>query len=269
MIPHELQAIAKEHGLLLIEDNAQSPGARYRGNLAGTIGDIGVLSLNYYKAIQVGEGGIALTNNPDLALRMQLVRNHGEVVVADIGMEDWPNQLGWNYRLTEVSAAIGIPQIAKLDYLIGIRRKLASLLTDGLRDFEFISTPLTEEGCTHSYYFYPMRYHKERLGIDRTLFVKAVRAEGISLSEAYVKPIYLEPMYQKRMVYGRKGCPFTCGHYEGKIDYNKGICPVTEKLHFFELITTDICKYPNTEREVEEFVTAIAKIKNNVGSLES
>src|SRR5262249_8722448 len=74
----ELAAIAREHGLYLVEDNAQGPLAAEHGRYAGTVGDIGVFSLNYHKHIHTGEGGVCVTNDDELALRLQLIRNHGE-----------------------------------------------------------------------------------------------------------------------------------------------------------------------------------------------
>ena len=90
-----------------------------------------------------------------------------------------------------------------------------------------------------------------------------MKAEGISIAQGYVKPIYLEPMYQKKIVYGRKGWPFNCTDYEGKINYERGNCPKAEEMHFLNLLTTDICKYPNSEIEIDEFVSAIDKILDN------
>ena len=263
----ELKAIADRHGLTLIEDNAQAPGAMYRGRLAGTVGEIGIQSLNYHKCIQTGEGGIALTDNPELALHMQLVRNHGEVVVAPMGREDMPNTLGWNYRLSEVAAAIGIPQLAKLNQLNEIRVRLANYLTQQLAPFDFLTPPRVADGCTHVYYIYPMRFRQERIGVSRELFARALRAEGISISEGYVRPIYLEPMYQRRSVFGSRGFPFRGGPYDGDVCYDEGICRNAEHLWRSELLTTDICKYPNREREVEEFVRAVDRIAHNIDAL--
>ena len=263
----ELESLARKHNLRLIEDSAQSPGALYRERLAGTIGEVGILSLNYHKSIQTGEGGIALTDDPDVALRMQLVRNHGEVVAGEIGKEDMENQLGWNYRLSEIQAAIGIAQLPKLDTLNGVRRTLAVLLIEKLRGVEFLSPPVVEDGCAHAYYIFPMRYDAEVLGLDRGVFARAMNAEGISLSTGYVKPIYLNPMYRNRLVYGRAGCPFTCGHYEGEVDYSEGLCPVTERLYYRDLVTTDICKYPNSEAEIDEFTRALEKVTDGADQL--
>ena len=263
----ELREITDRRGVPLIEDNAQAPGASYQGRLAGTIGRIGVLSLNYHKAGQTGEGGVALTDDDEAALRLQLIRNHGEVVVGEIGMADLENQLGWNYRLSEIHAAIGRAQLPKLDRMNEIRVRLARRLSERLAGYDFLVPPREEPGCTHGYYLYPMRYLAEQLGISRDLFVRALQAEGVSVAGGYIKPIYLNPMYQRRLVYGRSGCPFTCGHYDGTPDYEPGACPVTERLYREEMLTTDICKYPNGESEVDEFVAAVAKVADGAGEL--
>ena len=92
---------------------------KYNNNLyAGMTADIGGFSLNYHKHIQTGEGGILVTDNSELAERMQLIRNHGEAVVNDRGIERIDNILGYNFRLGEIESAIGIEQLKKLDYLI-------------------------------------------------------------------------------------------------------------------------------------------------------
>lgn len=264
---NELKDIADRHNLVLIEDNAQAPGALYRNRLTGTVGTMGIQSLNYHKAIQTGEGGLVLTNDEALAEHLQLFRNHGEAVVGKINREDIVNLLGWNYRLTDVQAAIGIPQLAKLDHFNSIRQKLATTLTNGLKQFDFLMPPIAERDCTHVYYLYPIKFVEEKLGISRSLFLKALRAEGISLNEGYLRPLYLEPMYQKKIAYGEKGCPFSCPFYKSKITYRKGDCRVAERMYERELFVTDICKYPNSEKEVYEFVEAVKKIADNISML--
>lgn len=266
----ELKKIAKENGLILLEDNSQAPGGICEKKLTGTIGEIAVQSFNYHKVIQTGEGGAAITNNKTFANRLALIRNHGEVVIDHLGPQtddELVNILGWNYRLTELQAAIGISQLRKLDELNSTRIKLAELLTKSLSKFDFLKTPIVREKCRHVYYLYPIGFNGNLLGISRNTFVDAMNAEGISLGQGYVRPIYLEPMFQKQIAYGRKGCPFKCPWYKGEFSYDRGICPVAEHLHFNALMTTDICKYPNTEKEIEEFVAAVEKITNNVNRL--
>ena len=125
----EILEIAKENDLKVIEDAAQAPGALYKGRHAGTIGDIGVFSLNCHKTIQSGEGGIIVTNNEEIAGRCQLIRNHGENVVKPLGITNLSNMLGWNYRMTEMEAAVASEQLKKLKSLNEVRIELANYLT--------------------------------------------------------------------------------------------------------------------------------------------
>ncbi len=266
----ELEIIAKDHKILLLEDNAQGPGAMVEGKRCGTIGVMGIQSLNYHKFIQTGEGGVALTDDDAYAKHLRLMRNHGEVVIGktpDYSDDELVNMIGWNYRLTEIQAAIGIPQLEKLDYLNDIRISLAEQLTSALADFSFLVPPMVREKNRHIYYVYPMRFLKEKIGISRSVFVQAMKAEGIAIAQGYVRPIYFEPIFQKKIGYGTVGCPFKCPHYNGQVSYDKGLCPNNERLHFEEILTTDICKYPNTEKEVDEFAQAVEKIVSNIDEL--
>jgi dTDP-4-amino-4,6-dideoxygalactose transaminase len=265
----ELKEIADRNNLILVEDNAQSPGIVYNGKIAGTVGAMGVLSFNYHKAIQTGEGGVVITNNSDYAEHLQLLRNHAEVVVGKTDRTNITNLLGWNYRLTEVQAAIGIEQLKKLDFFTQQRQELANYLTEKLTDYDFLQPPVIEDKSDHGYYLYPIKYDQSKAGISRELFVKALHAEGISVGAGYVKPIYLEPMFQTQIAYGNQHCPFSCPLYKGQVDYRKGLCPETEKMHFDELLTTDICKYPNTKKEADEFSIAVEKIVSNLDELKN
>ena len=260
---NELRSIADEKGLFLIEDNSQSPYARYKGRLSGTIGEIGIFSLNYHKFFQCGEGGIAVTNREDLSVKMQLVRNHGEVIVDAKGIDDIVNTLGWNYRMTELQAAVAIPQLKKLKELIEWRSGLAKELSRLISRFDFLSAPITEDGCDHVYYLYPIRYHEERAGLSRRIFCEAIKAENFPVIAGYLRPLYLEPMYQKKIAYGTKGCPFSCPHYEGKVDYTTVSCSTAERLWKKELIAANFVKYPNSISDIHLFVDAVERIMNH------
>jgi len=258
-----LKEISKKYDLTLIEDNAQSPLAVNEGQLAGTIGSMGILSLNYHKCIQTGEGGIVLTDDDDLANHLRLFRNHGEVIVGKIGLDEMPNQLGYNYRLSEVLAAIGIGQIHKLDFLTDYRVDLANQLTKKLLEFDFLQPPIVRDESSHVYYLYPIKFIESKAKFTRDEFVNAMKAEGIALNAGYVQPIYLEPMYQHR---SQKiiGCSFNCNLYQGKPSYELGTCPVAERIHFNEICITDICKYPNTSHEIDEFILAVKKVSESL-----
>ena len=263
----EIIRIARDNNLYVIEDSAQSPGSIHNGKLAGTIGDIGVFSLNQHKTITCGEGGFAVTSDKDLALKMQLIRNHGEVIAGDMKAEDIENIVGFNYRMTELEAAVAIEQFKKLDFLNDHRIELAEYLTEKLLMFNDLILPQIDQTDKHVYFVYPMRIKVGIAGISRDIIVKALQAEGIPFGGGYVKPIYLEPLYQKRIAYGKDGCPFTCGLYKGEVNYKKGICPVSERLYEKELFLTSVCKYPHTEDDMDDVVKAFEKVFDNLKEL--
>ena len=128
-----IMALARQYHLKVIEDAAQAPGALYQGRQVGTIADIGVYSLNYHKHIHTGEGGVCVTNDPCLAERMQLIRNHAEAVVEDKGVKDLSNMIGFNFRMCEIEAAIGLEQLKKLPGLVAQRAAAADRLSAGIR----------------------------------------------------------------------------------------------------------------------------------------
>jgi perosamine synthetase len=260
--------IAAEHDLALLEDAAQSIGASWQGQETGTIGTAGVFSLNYHKIIHSGEGGMLLTDDPRVAEIARLSRNHGEAVVDELGIDDIANTVGSNYRLSEIHAAIAIEQLKKLDGLLADRRHLAEVLTARLEELPGIEPPAVVEGCTHSYYVYPVSLDLDVLeGVSRSAFARALEAEGIPASEGYVRPLYLQSMYQRRIARGTKGCPWTSGHWNGEVSYDPGICPVAERLHESELMLLDVCRVPLQTRDVEDVADAFEKVAANVDAL--
>jgi dTDP-4-amino-4,6-dideoxygalactose transaminase len=263
----EVMALAREHKLIVIEDAAQAPGALYEGQYAGTLGHMGVFSLNYHKTIHTGEGGVIVTDDDSFAERLQLIRNHAEVVVGEKGMTNLVNMLGFNYRMGEMEAAIGSEQLKKLDRLLKARIEAADYLTERLRQMPGLTPPRVAEGVRHGYYVYAIRYDARKAGVPRDKFVKALNAEGIPMTAGYVEPLYLQPLYQQRTVYGRQGCPFTCSSYTGSARYDKGICPVTERMYYDELMLTNICHADIGRRDLEDALTAMQKVLEHAREL--
>jgi len=264
-----VMAIGREHGLLVIEDAAQAPGARLNGRYAGTLGDLGVYSLNYHKTIHTGEGGVVVTNDDDLADRIRLIRNHAEVVVKDKGTKDIVNLIGFNYRMGEIEAAIASEQLKKLEKLLVPRIEAGDYLTGRLRALTGLTPPVVRAGARHGYYVYALKYDAAALGVPRQRFAAALRAEGIPVSEGYVEPIYLEPVYQQRIAFGKGGFPFTYPGYKGKVSYERGICPVTERMHYEELITFAECHASMERRDLDDVVDAITKVLEHRSELRS
>lgn len=258
-----LLALAREHDLIVIEDAAQAPGAIYRGRYAGTVAHMGVFSLNYHKTIHSGEGGIVVTDDDELAERLCLIRNHGEVVVKAKGTRNLINLLGFNYRMTEIEAAIAHEQLKKLDALTEPRRELAAYLNEQLAQFPELTPPATPDDIQHVYYVYPLRYDADRTGVPRERIVAALQAEGIPVGQGYVEPLYLEPVYQQRIGM----CAFNCPRYAGTVRYGKGLCPVTERMHYQELITHTLCRAGLTTRDMDDIVAAFEKVLSHAKEL--
>lgn len=264
-----IMAIAAERDLMVIDDAAHVSGGTYNGRSAGTAAHVGIYSLNAHKIIQCGEGGIVVTDDDELALRLRLIRNHAEAVVGDMGLQNIENMLGWNYRMTELEAAVAYEQLQKMDRLNAERRQLAEHLTQRLQGMPGIVPPQVRKGCEHIYYLFPILYKEEVIGIPRARFVEALIAEGIPFyarAAGYVKPYYLEPMFAQRTVYAN-GCPFNCSCYTGEVDYSAGICPVTERLYESEMIMNTYCYPPMTTGDMDDIANAFAKVIDNVDQL--
>ncbi len=261
-----IMALADRHGLKVIEDAAQVPEALYKGRFVGTIGHIGVYSLNYHKHIHTGEGGVCVTNDPSLAERMQLIRNHAESVVEDKGVKDLSNMIGFNFRMTEIEAAIGLAQLKKLTTLAGRRTSAADRLTAGLRDLEGLRVPVVKAGCTHVYYVYPLVYEAGETGVSRRAILEALQAEGVPVAGGY-ENLHLLPMYQKRLAYGTRGFPWTADFYKGDVSYAKGICPVAETLHDESFLQIGLCSHAFTDREVDLVIDAFRKVWEHLDEL--
>lgn len=169
--------------------------------------------------------------------------------------------------MTEIEAAIGYEQLKKIDWLTEHRIKLAEYLDKQLADVPGITPQkMWDPGDRHVYYFYPMRYDEEICGFPRELFVRAVCAEGIELRQSYVRPIYWEPLFQKKIAFS-KGFPFASKFYDGEVNYERGLCPVTEALHERELIFGKFCRWPLTEAHMDEVIRAFKKVLDHRSEL--
>jgi dTDP-4-amino-4,6-dideoxygalactose transaminase len=168
----EICAIAERRGLILLEDAAQAVGATYRGRHVGTFGTA-VFSLYATKNVMTGEGGMITTDSDEVADRAKLLRNHGMRNRYEY------ETLGYNFRLTDVLAAIGVAQLGRLDEVSRRRRSNAAYLNDHLRGVE---TPVVKEGRDHVWHQYTVRLAQ---GIDRSDVVQRLSAAGIGTGVFY------------------------------------------------------------------------------------
>ncbi len=262
-----LKAIARRHGLTLISDTAQAPGAVYKGKYAGTLADIGGYSLNYHKHIHTGEGGIMVTDDDALAERMRLIRNHAEAVVGPKGVTDLTNMVGYNFRLGEIESAIGIEQLKKLEAFVATKQRAAARLDSGLRGLKGLRTPVVRPGCTHAYYVYPMVFDAQAAGIERSKIHQALVAEGVPGVAVSYENLHLLPMYQKKIAYGSRGFPWTSDICHREVSYSKGICPVAESLNESGFLGLSLGMYDCSNDEIDLIIEAFHKVWQHIPSL--
>jgi perosamine synthetase len=195
-----------------------------------------------------------ITDDPEIAEVARMVRNHGEVILESQKERTYTSAiLGWNYRMTEIEAALGIVQLGRLDDLNEARVALATHLTEGIRELPGLTPQSVEEACTHAYYVYPFRYEEEAIGIGRADFVRALAAEGIPVGAGYVRPLYLNPIYQDRR-------PAAFRLYDGTARYGKGLCPVAERMYERELLLLGVVRPPTTAGDMDDILAAMRKV---------
>ncbi len=186
-----LTELAHKKGLILIEDAAQAHGAAYKGKKSGSIGDAGCFSFYATKTMTTVEGGMIVTNDEEIAQKCRLFRDHGQASKYEHVL------IGYNYRMTEVSAAIGLVQLRRLDNFIARRRHNAAILTNGLQGVKTVTPPLEGQNRLHTYYQYILRLEPD-FPCSREELIKSLAAEGIAS-----KPSYPAPLYQQKALKGR------------------------------------------------------------------
>ncbi len=262
-----LRAIANRHGLKLLSDTAQAPGAFSGTRHAGTLADIGGYSLNYHKHIHCGEGGILVTDDDRLAQRLRLLRNHAEAVIESEQPEDLCNMLGYNFRMGEMEAAIARLQLNKLAPRVASRQHAARRLDEALVELPGLTLPQTMPGNTHAYYVYGMTLDTDLIGISRRQLVAALRAEGVpGLMEGY-QNLHLLPLFRNKIAYGTGGFPWHPAVNPGKHAYGAGLCPIAERLHSQTFLGLSLCLCEFSDDDLARVAQAFHKVWSNLDAL--
>ncbi|MDO8643201.1 MAG: DegT/DnrJ/EryC1/StrS family aminotransferase [Candidatus Woesearchaeota archaeon] len=227
----ELMAIARSHHLKVIEDACEALDATYHGKKVGTFGDAAVFAFYPNKQMTTGEGGMVVTNDAAIAELCNSMRNQGR----DVKNMQWltHHRLGYNYRMTEMSAALGCSQLAKLDMLLAKRIRIAQKYLKKLKTISGIILPKTAQGNTHTWFVFPVRVAD---GISRDKVIEGLHARGVA-SKAYFSPcIHLQPFYK------------TFGFKEGDF-------PIAEKISRTTLILPLYAQM--TEKDINTVVAAL------------
>jgi dTDP-4-amino-4,6-dideoxygalactose transaminase len=231
----EVKKIADKHNLKILEDACQAVGAKYKDKVAGSFGNVGAFSLYATKNITTGEGGMLTTDDDEIARKVKMYRHHGQ----DEAVRYEYLELGHNYRLTDIAAAIGVEQMKKIDRIIDTRVRNAKLYDKGLSKIKGIITPKVREGNTHVYHQYTIRVTEE-YGRTREELMTLLKEKEIGCGIYYPKPLHLHEHFRK-------------------MGYKEGDFPVSEKLAK-EVLSLPVNPFV-TEEDVKKVVDKIKKFR--------
>ena len=213
-----INEIARQHGLLVIEDACHALGAEYGGRRVGGIADMTVFSFHPVKHITTGEGGMVTTNDPKLAETLRRFRNHG--ISSDARQRQSAGQwhyemvlLGFNYRLPDIVCALGIEQLSRLDANLARRREIADIYTSAFREIPGVIPPAVRAEANPAWHLYPIRLDLAKLTADRAQIFRALRAENIGVNVHYI-PVHTHPYYRERFGFKGGEFPVAEGAYE-------------------------------------------------------
>ena len=254
----EIVRIARKHNVYVIEDCAQTYCCKYKGQYVGTFGDIGCFSLNDFKHISAGDGGMIITNNKDLYYKALMFADKNFNRMGPEIVKNVP-YLAPNYRMNELTAAVGLAQLDRVEEICAKRNVYGTRLNNALAKIPGIQPHKILAECESSYWFYMFRIDEERLGVSRSDFVKALQAEGIKAGNGYIPScVYQYDLFKNRNAYpGGTQYPFD-GTHGTAIEYRDGDCPIAE-----EILRTCV-KLPvnefHTNEDLADTVKAIEKV---------
>jgi len=203
--------LAQKYGLYVIEDATEALGSTYKGKKAGTCGHIGVFSFNGNKIITTGGGGMLVTEDPELARRARILVNQGR----ELGETEYEHaEIGFNYRLTNLQAALGLAQLERLPEFLAARRRNAAIYRRELRSISGIDWQEEAPGAESNWWLFSITIDEEEYGMGRQELMKRLHAQGIQVRPLF-KPILLQPCYKP---YSFSPCPVAENLYAGGIN---------------------------------------------------
>lgn len=221
-----LREIADKHNLVLIEDCAQAWGARWRNRPVGTLGHFGCYSLNDFKHISCGDGGLVGSSD---ATYGPLLQKYGDKGYDRSGGPRMPEILGLNYRISEPQSAVGAAQLAQVEAITSRQNRLGTLLTSLIQDVPAVIPHYVPDDNFSTYWFYILRVDPSRLSCSRDEFVVALQAEGVGCGPGYLRvPVYQYPVFQNHCFVGGRWPLRDQGGTT--MDYRNVHCPDAEAM---------------------------------------
>jgi len=187
-----IMKITKDHNLHVIEDCAEAHGAEYKGRKVGTFGDIACFSFYGNKVITTGEGGMCLTGNEELAEKIRVFRDHG----MDTKKKYWHQVIGFNYRMTNLQAALGVAQLEKIDNFIERKRENAKTYNSFLKNVQGVTLPPEMPWAKNVYWLYSILIEAKKYGMNRDELIKKLAEKGIETRQFFY-PMHIMPPYKK------------------------------------------------------------------------
>ena len=231
-----INAVARKHNLLVIEDSAQAPGATYKGKKVGTIGDIGAFSFCQSKHITTGgEGGCVITDDEDVAWRCRAFRDHGydveqrmKLLELEARLPYIHNTIGYNFRMTEMQSAIGLEALKIIDtWNLPNRRRNGEYLIDRVKDIpQVIKLPVHNDEIQNAFWLFPIIINIDAMDCDIKQFGAALTAEGILNGPVQWPQGYKEKCYAEHNCFGPLQYPFEAPYARPEaVDYKNWYCP--------------------------------------------
>lgn len=242
------KAFADKHGLIMIQDAAHSLGGQFQGEQVGSIADMTMFSFHPVKPVTTGEGGVIVTDNEQYYRKMLQFRSHGITREAErfVGENEGPwyyemQELGYNYRITDIQAALGTSQMDRLNDFVSVRNQLAQMYQSKLEQLEaegLIVRPTVLPDAYSAWHLYIVRLQLDNLSVSRRKVFEALRAENIGVNVHYI-PVHRLPYYQQ-------------------LGYTAGTCPIAESL-YETFITLPLFPKMN-EADIDDVVSALKKV---------
>jgi len=262
-----INALARRHNLIVIEDACQAPGARYRGRRTGTLAAMAAFSLNGTKNLAAGEGGLFVTDDQTLRDRANMVRMIGETLPPTDGTMKYQHLVAWNYRTQEMTSAFARSQLRRLEAVNASARTNGEALTRRLATLPGVEPPYVPPHCESVYHKYRIRLRPEDLDLPlggrafRALVRQALEAEGVDAVYWLEEPLPAHPIFQRREGYGR-GYPWTINHsgYVYRVeDYPRTRDLIDNSIVLCSELHPLYCQPPEL---IERYGEAVAKVMN-------